>query len=105
MKEINAADTVTSAADIKETAEQAADTVKTGTEQEESRVKMFVRKAIRSVASLFTDADWDADATKVFGFAVVTCGLVGFFLQKQDFQWVIVFGAGLISTGKFSKQG
>lgn len=91
--------------DGKETVEKAADTVKTGTEEGESKVKSFVRKAIRSVASLFTDADWDADATKVFGFAVVTCGLVGFFLQKQDFQWVIVFGSALISTGKFSRQG
>jgi hypothetical protein len=54
---------------------------------------------------LFSDSDWDADATKVFGFGVIVAGLVGFFMQKPDFQWVIVFGAGLISTGKFSKQG
>lgn len=62
-------------------------------------------KIVKFLHSLVTDKDWDADATKVFGIAVVVCGLVGFFLGKHDFQWVIVFGAGLISSGKFSAQG
>lgn len=55
--------------------------------------------------SIFTDKEWDADATKVFGFIVVVAGIVGFFMGKTDFQWVIGFGAGLIGTGKFSKEG
>jgi len=68
-------------------------------------MKEFIVKLLKQIGSLFTDADWDADATKVFGFGVIVAGIVGFFMQKSDFQWVIVFGAGLISTGKFSKQG
>lgn len=55
--------------------------------------------------SLFTDKEWDADLTKVLGFAIVVCGLIGFFTGKDNFQWVVVFGSGLIATGKFSKEG
>ena len=55
--------------------------------------------------SLFTDKDWDFDITKVLGFGIVITGLVGFFLEKSDFQWIIAFGSGLIATGKFSKEG
>lgn len=55
--------------------------------------------------SLFTDREWDADATKIIGFAIVIAGLVGFFLGKSNFEWVVGFGAGLIATGKFSKEG
>lgn len=55
--------------------------------------------------SLFTDKDWDFDITKVLGFGIVVTGLVGFFLEKSDFQWIIAFGSGLIATGKFSKEG
>ena len=55
--------------------------------------------------SLFTDKDWDFDITKVLGFSIVIAGLVGFFLEKSDFQWIIAFGSGLIATGKFSKEG
>lgn len=68
-------------------------------------MKNFILKLLKQVGSLFSDAEWDADATKVFGFGVIVAGVVGFFMGKPDFQWVIVFGAGLISTGKFSKQG
>lgn len=55
--------------------------------------------------SLFTDKDWDSDLTKVLGFAIIVAGLVGFFLGKSDFQWVVGFGATLVATGKFSKEG
>ena len=55
--------------------------------------------------SLFTDREWDCDITKVIGFVIVVAGLVGFFMGKADFQWVTAFGAGLIATGKFSKEG
>lgn len=55
--------------------------------------------------SLFTDKDWDSDITKVIGFAIIVAGLVGFFMGKSDFQWVVGFGATLIATGKFSKEG
>ena len=55
--------------------------------------------------SLFTDGEWDGDAVKVFGIIIIIVGLVGFFLSRAGFDWVIGFGAGLVSTGKFSKQG
>ena len=55
--------------------------------------------------SLFTDGQWDFDITKVIGFGIVVAGLIGFFLNKSDFQWDIAFGSGLIATGKFSKEG
>lgn len=55
--------------------------------------------------SLFTDREWDLDITKVIGFTVIIAGMVGFFLEKSDFQWVIAFGSGLVATGKFSKEG
>lgn len=59
----------------------------------------------KQIKSIFTDREWDADLTKIVGFAVVVVGLVGFFMGKNDFQWVIAFGSGLIATGKFSKEG
>lgn len=55
--------------------------------------------------SLFTDREWDTDLTKVIGFAIVVAGIVGFFMEKSDFQWLMAFGSGLIATGKFSKEG
>lgn len=55
--------------------------------------------------SLFTDSDWDFDLTKILGFCIVVAGIIGFFLNKADFQWIIAFGSGLIATGKFSKDG
>lgn len=57
------------------------------------------------IKSLFSDRDWDADATKIFGFILICAGIIGFFMEKNDFQWVVAFGSGLISTGKFSKEG
>lgn len=57
------------------------------------------------LTSLFTDGQWDFDITKVLGFCIVVAGLIGFFLGKADFQWIIAFGSGLIATGKFSKEG
>lgn len=57
------------------------------------------------LTSLFTDRDWDCDLTKVLGFAIIIAGLVGFFLGKPSFQWVVSMGAGLVATGKFSKEG
>lgn len=55
--------------------------------------------------SLFTDRDWDCDITKVLGFGIIVVGLVGFFMDKSNFEWVIAFGSGLVATGKFSKEG
>lgn len=55
--------------------------------------------------SLFTDKEWDLDLAKVLGFVIVVAGIVGFFLGKSDFQWIVAFGSGLIATGKFSKEG
>ena len=55
--------------------------------------------------SLFSDKEWDFDITKVLGFFIVVAGIVGFFMEKSDFQWIVAFGSGLIATGKFSKEG
>lgn len=60
---------------------------------------------LKFLKSIFTDRDWDGDATKLFGFGIVVAGLVGFFMGKSDFQWVVLFGSGLIASGKFSKEG
>ena len=57
------------------------------------------------LTSLFSDRDWDLDLAKVLGFGIVVAGIVGFFLGKSDFQWIVAFGSGLIATGKFSKEG
>ena len=57
------------------------------------------------LTSLFTDREWDGDITKVLGFGIIVAGLIGFFMEKSDFQWVIAFGSGLVATGKFSKEG
>ncbi|MCQ2052947.1 MAG: hypothetical protein MJZ03_03330 [archaeon] len=46
--------------------------------------------------SLFTDAQWDADVCKVVGFACLVCGLVGFFLGRDNFQFVILSGCALL---------
>lgn len=66
---------------------------------------MADEKKKNQLLSLFTDREWDFDITKVLGFGIVVAGLVGFYLGKADFQWVIAFGSGLIATGKFSKEG
>lgn len=50
----------------------------------------------RFFKSLFTDREWDADLSKIVGFACVVCGVVGFFMGKDNFPWVIGFGAGLL---------
>ena len=50
------------------------------------------------ISSLFSDREWDADLTKIFGFIITVVGLVGFFLAKPDFQWVVAFGSGLIAV-------
>ena len=57
------------------------------------------------IKALFTDGAWDGDATKFVGFLIVVAGIVGFFLRVPGFEVVLVFGAGLIATGKFSAQG
>lgn len=55
--------------------------------------------------SLFTDADWDFDITKVLGFALVIIGLIGYFKAFPDFKWFVVTGCTMIVSGKFSQQG
>lgn len=57
------------------------------------------------ITSLFTDRQWDADLTKVVGFALIVAGVLGFFMEKGNFQWLMTFGSGLIASGKFSKEG
>lgn len=46
--------------------------------------------------SLFTDKEWDFDLSKVVGFCAVVCGIVGFFMAKDGFQWLLTFGVGLL---------
>ena len=60
---------------------------------------------VKQFTALFTDAEWDADPVKIFGFIILVVGLVGWWFEKQDFQWVVYLGGGMLTTGKFSKQG
>lgn len=52
--------------------------------------------------SLFTDREWDLDLAKVVGFAVVGCGLAGFFLDKDEgiVMAMLGFGSGLLGITK-----
>lgn len=61
-------------------------------------------KFFKFLVSLVTDKDWDGDAAKFFGLALIVAGLVGFFLGRSEFQWVIGFGAGMIGTGKWAEK-
>lgn len=54
--------------------------------------------------SLVTDKDWDGDAAKFFGLALIISGVVGFFLGRSEFQWLVGFGATMIGTGKWSEE-
>jgi hypothetical protein len=65
----------------------------------------MIKLIFKFLKSLFTDDNWDGDATKVFGVVLIGCGIAGFFLEKPDYQWIMGFGSTLIATGKFSKQG
>ena len=69
------------------------------------KIKKIFAAIVKFARSLITDKDWDGDAVKVFGIAILGCGIAGFFLRLPDFQWMIGFGAGLVATGKFSAQG
>jgi len=59
-------------------------------------MKAVFVKIGKFLLSLVTDADWDGDSGKVFGLVIIACGLIGFFQERPDFQWVILFGAGLM---------
>lgn len=68
-------------------------------------MKDFLLKILKQIASLFTDKEWDADAVKVIGFALVALGIYGWWQGKPDFQWVVALGGGMITSGKFSVHG
>ena len=63
-----------------------------------------MKKIVLFIVSLVTDKDWDGDAAKFFGLALVVAGVVGFFKQIPDFEWLIGFGAVMIGTGKWSEE-
>lgn len=46
--------------------------------------------------SIFSDSEFDFDLSKIVGFITVTCGIVGFFLGKDNFQFIFLAGCGLI---------
>jgi hypothetical protein len=56
------------------------------------------------IKSLVTDKDWDGDAAKLFGLALMVAGVVGFFLARSGFEWLIGFGATMIGTGKWAEE-
>ena len=56
------------------------------------------------IKSLVTDKDWDGDAAKIFGLALIIAGVVGFFLARSGFEWLIGFGATMIGTGKWAEE-
>ena len=61
-------------------------------------------KFLKFLLSLVTDKDWDGDGAKFFGLALILAGIVGWWLGKSDFQWVIGFGATMIATGKWAEK-
>ena len=44
------------------------------------------------IKSIFTDRDWDGDATKVFGFIIVVIGIIGFFTSLSGWELMMTFG-------------
>lgn len=54
------------------------------------------------LTSLFTDKEWDLDLAKVVGFVVISCGLAGFFLGKDEgiVMAMLGFGSGLLGITK-----
>ena len=63
-------------------------------------------KAIMKVLhSMFSDKDWDADITKITGFLLAVCGVVGFFLAIPEWSIMLLIGTTAMATGKFSKEG
>lgn len=50
--------------------------------------------------SLFTDKEWDTDLSKVCGFLMIIVGFVGFFIEKNNFEWMIMTGASLLGIAK-----
>jgi len=65
-----------------------------------AKVKAF----FNFLLSLVTDKDWDGDAAKVFGFGLMVAGVVGFFLARQGFEWLVGFGATMVGTGKWAEE-
>lgn len=51
---------------------------------------------IKAIKSIFSDKDFDADASKIIGIACTVCGIVGFFLELSEWQWLVGFGVGLL---------
>lgn len=47
--------------------------------------------------SIFTDKEWDADASKVVGIVCFICGIVGFFLEKPES--VVILGESFALLG------
>lgn len=64
-----------------------------------------MKKIWTIIHAAFSDKDWDADITKIIGFILAVCGVIGFFLAMAD--WAIMLGIGVtaLATGKFSKEG
>ena len=56
---------------------------------EETEKKGFIK-------SLLSDKEWDWDLSKFVGFGMIVAGCVGFFMQKTEFQYIILTGAGLL---------
>ena len=63
-----------------------------------------MKNIITFIFSLVTDKDWDGDAAKFFGLALIVAGVVGFFLSRSGFEWLIGFGATMIGTGKWAEE-
>lgn len=63
-----------------------------------------VKALFNFMLSLVTDKDWDGDAAKFFGLGLMIAGVVGFFLAKSGFEWLVGFGATMIGTGKWAEE-
>lgn len=53
--------------------------------------------------SIFTDRDWDTDASKVVGVICFICGIVGFFLEKPESVVVLGEAFALLGIAKYKE--
>lgn len=65
----------------------------------------MIEKIMKILHSMFSDKEWDADITKIGGFLLAVCGVIGFFCAVADWSIMLLIGTGAMISGKFSREG